>query len=133
MVADENDPEGEPAEVQLRLAAERTMLAWIRTGLALMGFGFVVARLGLFLRELAGPNAPVDGSTPGLSLWLGTALVLLGVGVNMTAAFRHQAFTRRLDRGQRAFPSSGTMGLLISSVLALIGLTMAVYLVSLGI
>jgi putative membrane protein len=31
------------------LAAERTFLAWIRTGLALMGFGFVVARFGLFL------------------------------------------------------------------------------------
>jgi uncharacterized membrane protein YidH (DUF202 family) len=35
------------------LAAERTFLAWIRTGLALMGFGFVVARFGLFLREIA--------------------------------------------------------------------------------
>ncbi len=34
------------------LAAERTLLAWIRTGLALMGFGFVVARFGLFIREL---------------------------------------------------------------------------------
>lgn len=33
------------------LAAERTLLAWIRTGLALMGFGFVVARFGLFLQE----------------------------------------------------------------------------------
>jgi putative membrane protein len=33
------------------MAAERTFLAWIRTGLALMGFGFVVARFGLFLRE----------------------------------------------------------------------------------
>ena len=34
------------------LAAERTLLAWIRTGLALMGFGFVVARFGLFLQQL---------------------------------------------------------------------------------
>ena len=34
------------------LAAERTLLAWIRTGLAMMGFGFVVARFGLFLQEL---------------------------------------------------------------------------------
>jgi putative membrane protein len=34
-------------------AAERTLLAWVRTGLAMMGFGFVVARFGLFLRELA--------------------------------------------------------------------------------
>ena len=34
------------------LAAERTLLAWIRTGLAMMGFGFVVARFGLFLQQL---------------------------------------------------------------------------------
>ena len=46
------------------LAAERTLLAWVRTGLALMGFGFVVARFGLFLHELAavrpGPH-PSEG------------------------------------------------------------------------
>lgn len=35
------------------LAAERTLLAWARTGLALMGFGFVVARFGVFLHEVA--------------------------------------------------------------------------------
>ena len=42
-----NDP-------RVHFAAERTFLAWIRTGLALMGFGFVVARFGLFLKEVAG-------------------------------------------------------------------------------
>jgi len=36
--------QGEPASLSDYLAAERTLLAWIRTGLALMGFGFVVAR-----------------------------------------------------------------------------------------
>lgn len=38
---------------RVRLAGERTLLAWIRTGLAMMGFGFVIARFGLFLRETA--------------------------------------------------------------------------------
>ena len=44
------------------LAAERTFLAWIRTGLALMGFGFVVARFGLFLRalQIGQPNLPAQ-------------------------------------------------------------------------
>ena len=37
---------------RVRFAIERTLLAWVRTGLALMGFGFVVARFGLFLREI---------------------------------------------------------------------------------
>jgi uncharacterized membrane protein YidH (DUF202 family) len=39
---------GQKASLGDYLAAERTLLAWIRTGLALMGFGFVVARFGLF-------------------------------------------------------------------------------------
>ena len=58
------------------------LLAWIRTGLAVMGFGFVVARFGLFLRELgaAAPNIIVRST--GFSLWTGTALVLAGVVVN---------------------------------------------------
>jgi len=45
-----NEPPDDP---RVPLAAERTLLAWVRTGLALMGFGFVVARFGLFLREIA--------------------------------------------------------------------------------
>src|ERR1700722_1647710 len=68
-----NDP-------RVHFAAERTFLAWIRTGLALMGFGFVVARFGLFLKEVA-----VGGNTPGVksygfSLWAGSAMVMLGGG-----------------------------------------------------
>ena len=47
-----------PADTRTYFAAERTMLlAWVRTGLAMMGFGFVVARFGLFLRELAAEQA----------------------------------------------------------------------------
>ena len=66
---------------RVRYAIERTLLAWVRTGLALMGFGFVVARLGLFLHEIEAVrhNAMPKAST-GLSLWIGTALILLGVG-----------------------------------------------------
>jgi hypothetical protein len=48
------------------LAAERTLLAWIPTGLALMGFGFVVARFGLFLQQLQIAQQPFSGS---LTVW----------------------------------------------------------------
>ena len=68
-------PEQDP---RIYFAAERTFLAWLRTGLALMGFGFVVARFGLFLREIAfttGSQIPTAGS----SRWFGIGLLVLGV------------------------------------------------------
>ena len=69
----------EPEDPRVRFAGERTLLAWIRTGLAMMGFGFVVARFGLFLREIAaGENIRPIVST-GISLWIGLGLVTLGV------------------------------------------------------
>ena len=50
---DENHSTNAESDLRIYFAAERTTLAWVRTGLAMMGFGFVVARFGLFLRELA--------------------------------------------------------------------------------
>jgi Domain of unknown function (DUF202) len=54
-----------PVDIREHLAAERTLLAYVRTGLALMGFGFVVARFGLFLREIrfvqSGSQLPPNG------------------------------------------------------------------------
>ena len=84
------------------LAAERTFLAWLRTGLALMGFGFVVARFGLFLRALS-INAQEVAQTPHFSVWIGTALVLLGVAVNLLAALHHVRLVRELNQGITSF------------------------------
>src|SRR5258708_31217841 len=88
------------ADLRDYLAAERTFLAWIRTGLALMGFGFVVARFGLFLQQLRlidhAPSAP----SYGVSLWFGTALIAVGVVVNLSSAWRHIRMVRELDQGK---------------------------------
>src|SRR3974377_2133875 len=76
------------ADLRDYLAAERTFLAWVRTGLALMGFGFVVARFALFLQQLriAG-QVPVPQHS-GLSLWFGTALIAAGIMMNLFAGGR---------------------------------------------
>jgi putative membrane protein len=84
---------------RIPLAAERTFLAWIRTGLALMGFGFVVARFGLFLRELEAAQHILRSHGHGISLWLGIALVTLGVVLNLAALARYRGYLKQLDKG----------------------------------
>lgn len=92
-----NDSPGDP---RVYFAAERTLLAWVRTGLAMMGFGFVVARFGLFLREVTALQAVPPPQQHGLSLWVGVTLVVLGVAVNAAAALKHWETIRRLETGQ---------------------------------
>jgi putative membrane protein len=82
------------------LAAERTFLAWIRTGLALMGFGFVVARFGLFLQQLRLVEPGFQAHSYGRSIWFGTALIAGGVFVDIFASWSHLRLVRELNRGE---------------------------------
>src|SRR5580658_4111943 len=112
------------------LAAERTLLAWIRTGLALMGFGFVVARFGLFLQELQAVQKTLSGQSYGLSLWFGTALIAVGVIVNLFAGWQHARLVRNLDRGGATQARPAAPAVVIALFLALVGLAMTIYLIS---
>lgn len=122
--------EKKQADLRDYLAAERTFLAWVRTGLALMGFGFVVARFGLFLQQLRLIDHAPSASSYGVSLWFGTVLIVVGVVVNITSARRHVRFVRELDRGEPACSRSLTQAVATALFLALVGLAMAVYLLS---
>lgn len=118
------------ADLRDFLAAERTFLAWIRTGLALMGFGFVVARFGLFLQQLQVVEHASAAQSYGVSLWFGTALIAVGVVVNLLSAWHHLRFVRELNRGGPMPSRPSTQAVLIALFLALVGLAMAIYLVS---
>lgn len=111
------------------LAAERTFLAWIRTGLALMGFGFVVARFGLFLEALRAGQQNFQAQSYGLSFWFGTGLIVVGVAVNLISARNHINFVRRLNRGESGFARPSSLAITLAVILAVLGLVMAIYLV----
>lgn len=110
------------------LAAERTLLGWARPGLALMGFGFVVARFGLFLHEIAATRPSPPDASSGLSFWIGGGLVVLGVVVSIAAAVQHIRLLRRLERNEPYRASVWSLGIAVTLLLACIGVMMTAYL-----
>ena len=110
------------------LAVERTLLAWVRTGLAMMGFGFVVAKFGMFLHEVAAIQNAAPRPSSGLSLWIGGTLVVLGVAVNVMAVIQHLDLLRRLRRGEPYQPSVWSLGVVVTLLLAVVGMMMTAYL-----
>jgi putative membrane protein len=119
-----------PAEEDPRVyfAAERTFLAWIRTGLGLMGIGFAVSRFGLFLRELSAETSHLPARTTGLSLWSGVMLVALGVVVTLSSVARHFQLVRELRSGTWKAGRVSTDGVILGLLLSAVGIAMALYL-----
>ncbi len=112
------------------LAEERTFLAWIRTGLALMGFGFVVARFGLFLQTLQISQSNLPLQPYGLSFWFGTALIILGVTVNIASVVRHIRLVQELNRNRSTFSRPSLLAISVALMMAVLGTAMAIYLIS---
>ncbi|RIK82863.1 MAG: hypothetical protein DCC67_06650 [Planctomycetota bacterium] len=108
-------------------AAERTLLAWLRTGLALVGLGFVVARFGLFLRMIRGQvNAtPHFGSTI-----IGVGLVVLGAIAIALAAWQHVRFCRELKPADLPRNYVLSWSTWFAATIAAIGLALAGYLLA---
>lgn len=90
---------GEPGDIEVDprvvFAAERTLLAWIRTGIALAALGFVVARFAFVLREM-GIKTESGGS--GTS-YVGVALVIAAGGLIGWATVHHERTMGALRRG----------------------------------
>ncbi len=95
-----------------------------------MGFGFVVARFGLFLQALRmeQPNFPTRPY--GFSFWFGTALIVLGVVVNLVCARNHVRMVRDLNCGGSEYTRPSSLAIAVALTLAAVGLAMAIYLVS---
>jgi putative membrane protein len=117
-----------PPDPRVPLAAERTLLAWVRTGLAFMGFGFVVARFGLFLREAAAARGGPLPEGRGDSWAIGIGFVGLGVAVLFGAGWRYRQFVTAVSAGKHPPAPGMAFGLTVTGVLIAAGMVLAVYL-----
>jgi len=92
------DPDKIEAEI---LANERTFLAWVRTSIAVMSLGFVIARFSLWMREMSsGVSATMRIRHTGISEVLGECMIGLGGVLTAFAAWRYRVVNRAIERGE---------------------------------
>jgi putative membrane protein len=112
------------------LAAERTLMAWIRTALGLMALGFVIDRFGLFLREAL----PKHGSAifpESFSIWSGALMVLAGALMALTASLRYLHFYRHIELEEPTDTRKGVIvAVAFSFVIALAGFILTIIILS---
>jgi putative membrane protein len=112
------------ADPRVLFAAERTLLAWQRSAIALMGFGFVVERFGLFLQMVT--HQPPTAPQRGFSLGLGVLLLLLGAAVALISARQFRQVAKSLDPAVVPPGYWTHVGVGLNVVIAMIALAFAV-------
>ena len=108
------------------LAVERTFLAWVRTSIAVISLGFVVAKFGVWLRELAArldPQTQLQG--PGISLPIGLGMMVFGGVLTMLAAWHFHRVNLAIERGE--VQANRGLVVIVTTGVALLTILMIVY------
>jgi inner membrane protein YidH len=113
------------ADPRVLFAAERTLLAWQRSAIALMGFGFVVERFGLFL-EMA-MHQPQVSAQRSFSLVFGVLLLILGAAVALISARQFLQVAKDLDPSVVPPGYWTRVGVVLNVIIAIIAVVLAVH------
>ena len=112
------------------LAAERTFPAWVRTGIAVISLGFVVAKFGVWVRELAARLDPqMQIHSTGMSLPMGVAMMAFGAILTVLAAWHFHIVNQAIERGEvqanRGLVVTVTAGVALLAVLMIVYMLLA--------
>src|SRR6266496_5171160 len=127
-VTDKANPDSNfnPSRARDHLANERTFLAWVRTGAAIVVFGFAIGRFAIAIRQLTALQGhPVR--TAGISVWLGSGTIAAGVVLVVAGVLRYRKTRAQLDAG--TFEPAGFVLDLITTLTVVFGLALAAYLI----
>jgi len=113
------------ADPRVLFAAERTLLAWQRSAIALMGFGFVVERFGLFLQMVA--HQSESAAQRSFSLGAGVLLLVLGAAVALISARQFQQVAKNLDPAVVPPGYWTRIGIWLNVIIAAIALILALH------
>ncbi len=104
-------------------AAERTLMAWIRTGLTFIMFGFLIERSGLILEILSDGKNAINTE---LTFWLGLAFIVLGSFSTIYATTQFRSVLKTL--GESEFPEGyrSQWGVVVSLIVAVLGSGLAI-------
>jgi putative membrane protein len=112
-------------------AAERTLLAWLRTGLTIIALGFVISRFGLFVQLLAIQSQGAIPTPPSaLSAVLGVSFVMAGTLAIVIASIQHQRFVATLSQADLPRAYSRGFAIVLSLAIGVLGTVLAAYLLT---
>jgi putative membrane protein len=108
------------------LANERTFLAWVRTSVAVVVFGFAIGRFAIAMRQLTAFQGQAPKST-GLSVWMGTISILAGIVMAVAGLMRYRKTRAQLEEGK--FEPAGFIVDMVTILTVLFGVALASYLI----
>jgi putative membrane protein len=115
-----------PNRARDHLANERTFLAWVRTGAAIVVFGFAIGRFSIAMRQLTALEGHVV-RTAGMSVWMGSGAIVAGVAMVVAGLVRYRKTRAQLDSG--TFEPAGFVLDFITVLTVLFGMVLAGYLI----